>query len=97
MYHKNVVQFIGACREPQCVVTEYLPQGNLMDHLQRATQPLPFRLILSFARGIASAMHYLHSKRVVHRDLKSSNLLVRIFLKNYSSPFVHLHIYLMVI
>jgi serine/threonine protein kinase len=37
---------------------------------------LPVVAFLSIARGLASALEFMHSRRIVHRDLKSPNILL---------------------
>jgi hypothetical protein len=51
--HPNIVQYVGACREPHmCVVTELLPLGNLMDYLANiALVPLSWPFIMAIASG----------------------------------------------
>ncbi|XP_026430285.1 uncharacterized protein LOC113326826 isoform X2 [Papaver somniferum] len=69
--HPNVLLFMGAVASPQhlCIVTEFLPCG---------TQKLDCRRRFLMALDIARGMNYLHlcNPPIVHRDLKSSNLLV---------------------
>ena len=76
LHHVNIVQFIGASTNPPCVVTELL-QGNLWDLLHNSRLELPFRLRLQMLLDTARGMQYLHSFNppIVHRDLKSANLL----------------------
>jgi serine/threonine protein kinase len=74
--HPNIVAFKGACQNPSCVVTELL-QGNLWDLLHNSRVELPFRERLHMLQDAASGMAHLHSFNppIVHRDLKSANLL----------------------
>ncbi|CAL1397430.1 unnamed protein product [Linum trigynum] len=78
--HPNVLLFMGAVTSPQrlCIVTEFLPRGSLFQLLQRNTTKLEWRRRVQMALDIARGMNYLHhfNPPIVHRDLKSSNLLV---------------------
>ncbi|KAH7445732.1 hypothetical protein KP509_01G022100 [Ceratopteris richardii] len=75
--HENVVRFLGACRKPLvwCIVTEYAKGGSLRGTLSRK-RPMPLRLAVKHALDIARGMEYLHSFSIIHRDLKSDNLLI---------------------
>jgi tRNA A-37 threonylcarbamoyl transferase component Bud32 len=78
--HPNVLLFMGAVTSPQrlCIVTEILPRGSLFRLLQRNTSKLDWRRRIHMASDIARGMNYLHhcTPPIIHRDLKSSNLLV---------------------
>ncbi|XP_024545123.1 dual specificity protein kinase shkD-like [Selaginella moellendorffii] len=78
--HPNVLLFMGAVATPDnlCIVTEFLPRGSLFRLLHRKTPGLDLRRRLRMALDIARGMNYLHHCKppIVHRDLKSSNLLV---------------------
>ncbi|KAJ4968174.1 hypothetical protein NE237_014875 [Protea cynaroides] len=78
--HPNVLLFMGAVTSPQrlCIVTEFLPRGSLFRLLQRNATKLDWRRRVHMALDIARGMNYLHhcNPPIVHRDLKSSNLLV---------------------
>ncbi|KAK8919288.1 Serine/threonine-protein kinase HT1 [Platanthera zijinensis] len=79
LYHPNIVQFIAASRKPPvyCIITEYMSQGTLRMYLhKKEPYSLSTETILRLALDISRGMEYLHSQGVIHRDLKSHNLLL---------------------
>lgn len=73
------IQFVAACKKPPvfCIITEYLAGGSLRKYLhQQEPHSVPLELVLKLALDIARGMLYLHSQGVLHRDLKSENLLL---------------------
>ncbi|KAK4765749.1 hypothetical protein SAY86_026839 [Trapa natans] len=79
LLHPNIVQFIAACKKPPvyCIITEYMSQGNLRMYLnKKEPYSLSIETILRLALDISRGMEYLHSQGVIHRDLKSNNLLL---------------------
>uniref|UniRef100_A0A2N9HYC0 Protein kinase domain-containing protein n=1 Tax=Fagus sylvatica TaxID=28930 RepID=A0A2N9HYC0_FAGSY len=82
LHHPNIVLFMGAVTQPPnlSIVTEYLSRGSLYNLLQMpaARVILEERRRLNMAYDVAKGMNYLHQLRppIVHRDLKSPNLLV---------------------
>lgn len=79
-----IVQFLGMTTEPAALVTEYCSRGSLNQVLQAALQSeeyakdLTWNLRVSLAADATRGMLYLHNRSppILHRDLKSANLLV---------------------
>eukprot|EP01087_Luapelamoeba_hula_P007745 TRINITY_DN1900_c1_g1_i1.p1 TRINITY_DN1900_c1_g1~~TRINITY_DN1900_c1_g1_i1.p1 ORF type:complete len:1690 (-),score=189.26 TRINITY_DN1900_c1_g1_i1:61-5130(-) len=80
MHHPNIVLFIGASmQQPNlCILTEYVKQGSLQDVLAKKSTKLPWQVRMKIAKGAALGIYYLHSLTpiILHRDLKSSNILI---------------------
>jgi len=73
--HPNVVTLLGFIKDPLCLVTEYVSEGDLSQYLQK-NPDLLFNTRVKMAVDIAAGMMWIHSRNVTHRDLKTSNLLV---------------------
>jgi mitogen-activated protein kinase kinase kinase 7 len=75
--HENIVKLYGACvHKLTCLIMEYAEGGSLYDLLHNSdvnyTTPQAMYWLYQCAKGV----EYLHSLRIVHRDLKSPNLLL---------------------
>ncbi|XP_020299603.1 mitogen-activated protein kinase kinase kinase 13 isoform X2 [Pseudomyrmex gracilis] len=75
--HPNIVQFKGVCtKSPSyCIIMEYCPFGPLYDYLRNGG-PVPPEKLVSWSKDIAAGMTYLHAHKIIHRDLKSPNVLI---------------------
>lgn len=75
--HPNVIQFLGVAVDKASLymLTEFMPRGSLYDVLHDREQNLPAELLVAMLLDTARGMSYLHT-RLIHRDLKSHNLLV---------------------
>lgn len=84
LHHRNLVKLIGICAEDhcRCLVYELVPNGSVESHLHGADKeiaPLDWSSRMKIALGAARGLAYLHedsSPRVIHRDFKSSNILL---------------------
>ncbi|KAI8431228.1 hypothetical protein MSG28_001265 [Choristoneura fumiferana] len=72
--HDNIVRFRGVVTKPPCycVVMEYCQYGPLFEFLHSGSVFAP-KQILKWAKEISHGMAYLHSHKIIHRDLKSPN------------------------
>ncbi|KAK9061946.1 hypothetical protein SSX86_019130 [Deinandra increscens subsp. villosa] len=79
--HRNLVRLIGWCHDQTqfLLVYEFMPNGSLDSHLFGQKSPLEWAVRYKIATGLASALLYLHEEWeqcVVHRDIKTSNIVL---------------------
>lgn len=75
--HANIVRYLGTARTERClyILLEYVPGGSIANMLQQFgafTESLLRRFVSQIVRGA----EYLHSKGIIHRDIKGANVLV---------------------
>ncbi|XP_018476193.1 leucine-rich repeat receptor protein kinase HPCA1 isoform X2 [Raphanus sativus] len=82
VHHKNVVRLLGFCfdRSEQMLVYEYIPNGSLRDSLSgKSGIRLDWTRRLKIALGSGKGLAYLHELAdppIIHRDIKSNNILL---------------------
>ncbi|GLU06079.1 hypothetical protein SLE2022_231420 [Rubroshorea leprosula] len=82
VHHKNVVGLLGFCfeRGEQMLIYEYIPNGSLYETLSgKSGIKLDWTRRLKIALGAARGVAYLHelaNPPIIHRDIKSSNILL---------------------
>ncbi|XP_057996206.1 LEAF RUST 10 DISEASE-RESISTANCE LOCUS RECEPTOR-LIKE PROTEIN KINASE-like 1.2 isoform X3 [Hevea brasiliensis] len=80
--HKNLVTLYGCTSRRShdlLLVYEYVPNGTVADHLhgdRAKSSPLTWPIRMSIAIETASALVYLHASDIIHRDVKTTNILL---------------------
>ncbi|KAI5075141.1 hypothetical protein GOP47_0009217 [Adiantum capillus-veneris] len=94
IHHNHIVQLLGYCldNQQQMLVYNFAPQGNLEQQLHggKGKAVLAWEPRYNIAVGVADALHYLHDcceQPVIHRDVKSSNILLSADLKPQLTDF----------
>ncbi|CAA7028653.1 unnamed protein product [Microthlaspi erraticum] len=82
LQHKNLVQMRGWCRRKNelMLVYDYMPNGSLNQWIfDDPKEPMPWRRRRQVINDVAEGLNYLHhgwDQVVIHRDIKSSNILL---------------------
>lgn len=75
--HYALLPFVGAIATvPFTIITEFMPNGSVKDYLKQQSHLIDPTVLTIVALGVAKGMEFLHSKKYIHRDIKSLNILL---------------------
>jgi hypothetical protein len=75
---KHCAKVIGYCTNPVSMIMLFYPQGSLKMFLYHPETKIPWKLRFSLAQDIAKGIQSIHSKGIVHCDVKPDNILLDI-------------------
>jgi len=82
MNHVNIVKYENEFVHIEnqtlyfCIILEFCPHGDLTDFIRQQKTPLSVGKIRQIFREICYGVQYVHTKNVVHRDIKSPNIFI---------------------
>uniref|UniRef100_K3XFJ4 Protein kinase domain-containing protein n=1 Tax=Setaria italica TaxID=4555 RepID=K3XFJ4_SETIT len=81
IHHRNLVAFLGYCHEDgrNILVYEFMHNGTLKEHLHGRDKHISWIKRLEIAEDAAKGIEYLHTgctPSIIHRDIKTSNILL---------------------
>ncbi|CAF4610412.1 unnamed protein product [Rotaria magnacalcarata] len=82
--HKNLTAVIGICFDIDVyprIILSFSDHGTIIDFIQSYPTKVDWSLRLSWCLNTSDAMEYLHQSNVLHRNLKSSNILIGVDLR----------------
>ena len=53
-----------------------LMDDSLTHFLESSTQPIPYHIQINICHDVSLALSFLHSNKIIHRDLSSNNVLL---------------------
>ena len=80
--HPNIVKYISLVEKKKdyWLIIEYCNGGSLVKalkyHLTKYNKPVPEEIVRYFIKNILTAVIYLNNKNIIHRDIKSDNILL---------------------
>ncbi|KAI0558547.1 serine/threonine protein phosphatase 2C Rhodoplastic [Gracilaria domingensis] len=76
--HPNLLPLLGACTSPPnyCTVSPWMDGGTMFDVLHAKSVKMSFERLIQLTLQFAKAMAHMHQLNLVHRDLKTANILL---------------------
>lgn len=76
-WHPNIVQCLGAATQQSSIIVMELMDCNLHNFIEKQNNQLQWLDIVRIALDVAKGLSYLHGKNILHRDIKSDNILLK--------------------
>lgn len=82
LHHPNIVRFHDSFLDGEffCIITEYCEGGDLDDKItawKKAGKSFDTNVIMDWFVQLVLAVQHMHSRRVLHRDLKTRNIFLK--------------------
>ncbi|KAI9003504.1 kinase-like domain-containing protein [Hyaloraphidium curvatum] len=74
LIHRNVLPLMAFCQSPPMLISEFMPDGNLRKAI--AAKNWDPQTGIRYLRDAAAGMVYLHTRNILHGDIKAANVLV---------------------
>jgi len=74
--HENIVELLGITLQPFALLMDFYSLGSLDKYVKKDCLKFTHKFRLALALDVAKGMSYLHSQDVIHRDLRSPNILL---------------------
>uniref|UniRef100_A0A3Q3IWG7 non-specific serine/threonine protein kinase n=1 Tax=Monopterus albus TaxID=43700 RepID=A0A3Q3IWG7_MONAL len=82
LHHPAILTFYHSFleRDAFCIITEYCQDRDLdckLEEFRRAGRSLPEIQVIDWLIQLLLGLHYMHDRRILHRDLKSKNIFLK--------------------
>ena len=77
--HPNIVQYLGIHHDDDTglpILLMELMDESLTNFLKRSLKPIPYHIQVNICHDVSLALSFLHSNRIIHRDLSGNNVLL---------------------
>lgn len=74
--HPNIIRFrdFFVAKEYLCLVMDYAEGGDLYQRIHSSDVSIPEAQILDWTTQLLLALKHIHDRKIIHRDIKSSNI-----------------------
>ncbi|XP_048860124.1 serine/threonine-protein kinase Nek11-like isoform X3 [Brienomyrus brachyistius] len=82
LHHPSILKFYSSFLEKDifCIITEYCEDGDLdckLEELRQTGARLPESQVAEWLVQLLLGVHYMHQRKILHRDLKAKNIFLK--------------------